>query len=80
MATAMRNADVSAVSTDRFRTCLTSMRGSVILSSCATHTPPMTKEKAIRPRDRTDVQRQSPPSLRTTDTPITAVPRVVIPR
>ena len=80
MATAMRKADVSAVSTDRFRTCRTSMRGSVILSSCATHTPTMTRDSAMRPRDRTDVQRHSPPSLSTTDTPTTAVPRVAMPR
>ena len=58
MATAMRNPDTSAVSTERFRTWRTSMSGSEILSSWATHRPSMTRQKATSPSERSDVHPQ----------------------
>ncbi len=64
MATAIRNADASAVRTERFRTCRTSMSGSRTFSSCAIHRPTMTTLKANRARDRSDVHPQPPPSLK----------------
>ena len=72
MAMLMRKPDTSAVSTERLRTWRRSTSGSAKRSSKGIQTASRTTDAPTTPRERAEVQPHPPPSLSTTETPMTA--------
>ena len=68
----MRKPDTSAVSTERLRTWRRSISGSATRSSKGIQTASRTTDAATTPRERAEAQPHPPPSLSTTETPMTA--------